>query len=160
MGVQTILIYIFLMWIGGAAQSTAGGIKCVRLLILLKAFKRELRRIIHPRASSRVTLDGAIVKDEVVSGVTAFFFAYVMIIIVATLLVSLDGHDFLTTFSAVLTAVSNVGPGFGLAGPMGNFSIFSPFSQVVMSVCMLAGRLEIFPLLVFVVPSYWRRGNQ
>ncbi len=154
------VLLMALMVIGACAGSTAGGLKCVRVLILLKAFKRELRRILHPRASSYVTLDGVIVKDEVMSGVTAFFSAYVMIIVTATLLVSFDGHDFMSTFSAVLATIGNVGPGFGLVGPMGSFAVFSPFSKVVLSICMLAGRLEIFPLLVLVIPTYWRRGNQ
>ncbi len=154
------VILMTLMITGASAGSTAGGMKCVRLLILIKAFKRELRRILHPRASSHVMLDGVIVKDDIISGVTAFFFTYVVIIIGATLLVSFDGHDFMTTFSAVLATIGNVGPGFALVGPMGNFAVFSPFSQIVLSLCMLAGRLEIFPLLVLVIPTYWRRGNQ
>ncbi len=154
------VILMTLMITGACAGSTGGGLKCVRLLLLLKTFKRELRRILHPRASSHVILDGVIVKDDIIGSVTAFFFTYIMIIVGATLLVSLDGHDFLTTFSAVLATIGNIGPGFSLIGPMGNFSVFSPFSQVILSLCMLAGRLEIFPLLVLVIPTYWRKGNQ
>ncbi len=149
-----------LMVLGACAGSTAGGLKCVRALILLKAFKRELRRILHPRASSYVTLDGVIVKDEVMSGVTTFFFAYVIILMGATLLVSFDGHDLLTTFSSVLATLGNIGPSAGLIGPVDDYTLFSPFAKSVLSVCMLAGRLEIFPLLVLSIPTYWRRGNQ
>lgn len=152
-------ILMALMVCGACGGSTAGGLKCVRLLLLLKAFRRELRRILHPRASSHVMLDGALVKEEIMSGVMTFFFTYVIIIAGATIIVSLDGHDFLTTFTAVLATISNIGPGFGLVGPTGSFAMFSPFSQVILSILMLAGRLEIFPLLVLVIPSYWRRGN-
>lgn len=152
-------ILLLLMVCGACAGSTGGGLKTVRLLLLFKAFKRELRRILHPRASMHIMLDGVIVKDEVVSGISNFFFAYIGIIVMATFLVSFDGFDFMTTFSSVLSAIGNIGPGMELTGPLGNYAMFSPFSKVVLSVCMLAGRLEIMPIMVFLIPSYWTRGN-
>ena len=153
------IILTMLMISGACAGSTSGGLKCVRLLLLFKAFRRELRRILHPRASSHIILDGVIVKDEVMSGVLTFFFTYVMIIAGATLLVSFDGRDLLTTFGSVLATLGNIGPSAGLIGPAEDYTLFSPFAKGVLSVCMLAGRLEIFPLLVMAVPAYWRRGN-
>ncbi len=153
------IILMMLMICGACAGSTSGGLKCVRLLLLFKAFRRELRRILHPRASSHIILDGVIVKDEVMGGVTTFFFTYVMLIAGATLLVSFDGHDLLTTFSSVIATLGNIGPSAGLIGPVDDYTLFSPFAKSVLSVCMLAGRLEIFPLIVLAIPTYWRRGN-
>ncbi|MDS1002703.1 TrkH family potassium uptake protein [Clostridium sporogenes] len=146
-------ILALLMITGCCAGSTGGGIKTVRIVLLFKAMKREINRIIHPRMVNSVKLDGKVVDDEIISQVGLFVFAYVSIIIIAVLLVSLDGMDIETTLSSVLATIGNIGPGFKVVGPIGNFSSYSPFSKIVFSFCMLAGRLEIYPMLVMFRPS-------
>ncbi|NFV12272.1 TrkH family potassium uptake protein [Clostridium sp. FAM 1755] len=146
-------ILALLMITGCCAGSTGGGIKTVRIVLLFKAMKREINRIIHPRMVNSVKLDGKVVDDEIISQVGLFVFAYVSIIIIAVLLVSVDGMDIETTLSSVLATIGNIGPGFKLVGPIGNFSSYSPFSKIVFSFCMLAGRLEIYPMLVMFRPS-------
>ncbi|NFA61987.1 TrkH family potassium uptake protein [Clostridium sporogenes] len=146
-------ILALLMITGCCAGSTGGGIKTVRIVLLFKAMKREINRIIHPRMVNSVKLDGKVVDDEIISQVGLFVFAYVSIIIIAVLLVSVDGMDIETTLSSVLATIGNIGPGFKVVGPIGNFSSYSPFSKIVFSFCMLAGRLEIYPMLVMFRPS-------
>ncbi|MCR1933324.1 TrkH family potassium uptake protein [Clostridium tepidum] len=146
-------ILALLMITGCCAGSTGGGIKTVRIVLLFKAMKREINRIIHPRMVNSVKLDDKVVDDEIISQVGLFVFAYVSIIIIAVLLVSIDGMDMETTLSSVLATIGNIGPGFKVVGPIGNFSSYSPFSKIVFSFCMLAGRLEIYPILVMLKPS-------
>ncbi|EJP6471677.1 TrkH family potassium uptake protein [Clostridium botulinum] len=146
-------ILALLMITGCCAGSTGGGIKTVRIVLLFKAMKREINRIIHPRMVNSVKLDGKVIDDEIISQVGLFVFAYVSIIIIAVLLVSVDGMDIETTLSSVLATIGNIGPGFKVVGPIGNFSSYSPFSKIVFSFCMLAGRLEIYPMLVMFKPS-------
>lgn len=150
-------IMLILMAVGACAGSTGGGIKTVRVVILFKAAVRELKKILHPRSVNVVRVSGKTVSDEMLAGVMHFFVVYVLILIFSTLLVSLDNKGFETSFTAVLTTLSNVGPGLGAVGPMGNFASFSVFSKSVLVFCMLAGRLEIFPILMLFVPSAWRR---
>lgn len=150
-------ILMLLMIIGASAGSTGGGIKVSRLLILFKAIRREIGLIIHPRRVETVNLENETMDDRVLTNVLVFICAYALLALTATLLISVDGHDFETTFTAVLAALGNIGPGFSLVGPMGNFGIFSGFSKLVLSFCMLAGRLEIFPMLVLFSPRVWRK---
>ena len=152
-------VLLMLMFIGGNAGSTAGGIKCIRIVLLTKVIKREIARIIHPRSVRTVKINGAAVDEEILSGVTAFFFIYILIFASAVLAVSLDGLDFESTFSAVATTLNNVGPGFGVFGPMGNFSGLSDLSTVVLTFCMLVGRLEVYPVLLLFAPTFWKRVN-
>lgn len=150
-------ILALLMLTGCCAGSTGGGIKTVRIVLLFKAMKREINKIIHPRMVNSVKLDGKVVEDETISQVGLFVFAYVSIIVIAVLLVSVDGMDIETTLSSVLATIGNIGPGFKVVGPIGNFSSYSPFSKIVFSFCMLAGRLEIYPMLVMLRPSRMRK---
>ncbi|MDF2522997.1 MAG: potassium transporter KefA [Clostridiales bacterium] len=152
-------ILLTLMLIGGCAGSTAGAIKNIRILLLLKTIKKELMKIIHPRSVFSVKTGGKVVEDEVLSGVMAFFFTYMLIFGVAVLALTFEGHDFEVAISAVATTIGNVGPGFGIVGPMGNFSVMSDASTILLSICMLIGRLEIFPILLLFVPSFWKRVN-
>ena len=152
-------VLLMLMFIGGNAGSTAGGIKCIRIVLLAKVIKREIARIIHPRSVRTVKINGATVDEEILSGVTAFFFIYILIFAFAVLAVSLDGLDFESTFSAVATTLNNVGPGFGVFGPMGDFSGLSDLSTVVLTFCMLVGRLEVYPVLLLFAPTFWKRVN-
>lgn len=150
-------ILLVLMVIGACAGSTGGGIKVTRLVTLLKAVKQEVGRVIHPRRVTRVRADGAVVDDGVLRNILIFFFAYILIVIIACIAVSVDGFDLVSNLSAVLSATGNIGPGLGQVGPMSNFSAYSGFSKLVLSFCMLAGRLEIFPMLLLFSPAMWRR---
>ena len=151
------MMLILVMFVGGCAGSTAGGVKVSRVVILFKDLKRELRRILHTREVRPLTLEGERVAEGTVSSVTVFFFAYIVILLVCALIVSLDEVDFTTAFTAALTTISNVGPGFALVGPTCNFAFLSALSKVVLTITMLLGRLEIMPLLVLLFPSVWKR---
>ena len=151
------VILTLLMLMGCCAGSTGGGIKTVRIVLLFKAIKREINKIIHPRMVNLVKLDGKVIEDESISSVAIFTFLYIIIILGAVFLVSFDGMDMETTFSSVLATISNIGPGFGVVGPMGNFSSFSPMSKLVFSFCMLAGRLEIYPMLIIFKFTKWKK---
>ena len=152
------MVLMFLMFFGGCAGSTAGGLKCSRFIIIIKSVLRELRRISHPRSVNVIKFNGVTLDEEVVTGTTMYFLTYVCIFLCGLLLISLNGFDFETTFSAVLTSISNVGPGFGeLIGPMGNFAAMSWFSKLVLSFLMLIGRLEIFPMLLLFSPALWTK---
>ncbi len=152
---QTILF--LLMVIGACGGSTGGGMKISRLIILVKKCGRELIRLVHPRAVSTVRLDGKAVDSQTSHDVGIFFIAYMGIVGGMTLLVSLDGFDFTTTISAVTACMSNIGPGLGVVGPSGNFADFSILSKLLLSVTMLLGRLEIFPLLLTLTPVIYRK---
>ncbi len=151
------LVLIVVMFVGGCAGSTAGGIKVSRIVLLFKGFKRDLRRILHTREVRPLTLDGHRVEEGTISSVSLFFFAYIVILFFSALIVSIDELDFTSAFTASLTSISNVGPGFGLVGPTCNFSFLSPLSKLTLAFTMLLGRLEIMPLLVLFLPSVWRK---
>ena len=150
-------ILVLVMFCGGCAGSTAGGVKVSRLVLLVKGVRRDMRRIMHSREVRPITLDGQRVGEETLSSVSVFFFAYIAILLFGTLVVSLDGVEFTASFTASLTAISNVGPGLGALGPTCNFGFLSDFSKLVLTLTMLLGRLEIMPLLVLLMPSVWRR---
>ncbi len=150
-------ILVFLMFIGGCAGSTAGGITNIRVLILFKAAKRDLMKIIHPRAVYSVRIGGKTINEHTLSEVLGFFFMYIIIFCGAILIVSIEGKDLVTTFTSVATTIGNVGPGLGLVGPRGNFSGFTDLSKLVFSFCMIVGRLEIYPILLLAFPAFWKK---
>ena len=150
-------ILLTLMFFGSCAGSTAGGIKSVRVLVLLKSVVYEIRRTIHPNSVQTIKIDTKSINDDTLKSILTFFFSYILIIIIAVILVSLDDFDFMTTFSSVLSMVSNIGPGFSLVGPMGNFADFSSFSKIVLSACMIFGRLEVIPVLILLSPANWKK---
>ena len=150
------IILMGVMIIGACAGSTGGGMKISRILIMLKSVKREMQRLLHPKSVNIVKVNGKKVKEETLQGVYVYFIAYVAIFVVSVLLISLNNFDFATTFSGVLTTISNVGPGISKVGPIENFSIFSDFSKIVFCLDMLIGRLEIFPFLMLFSPNLWR----
>ena len=150
-------ILVLVMFFGGCAGSTAGGVKVSRIVLLCKSLRRDLRRVMHSREVRPITLDGHRVTEETVSSVAVFFFTYIAILLLGTLVLTLDEIDFTAAFTASLTAISNVGPGLGAVGPTCNFGFLSGVSKLVMSAIMLLGRLEIMPLLVLLMPSVWRR---
>ncbi len=150
-------ILLFLMFAGACAGSTGGGIKTVRLLILLKSIRIGLQKRLHPHSVKVMKVSGKAVSDDVVKGVFVYLTIYVAIVIVSVLLISVDNMDFETTFSAVMACFNNIGPGFSVVGATGNYSTFSNFSKIVLSLNMLLGRLEIFPILLLFVPSSWKK---
>ena len=152
------VVLMFLMVVGACAGSTGGGMKIARLLLMVKGFGKDISLILHPRIVKPVTVDGKAVDEKTIRSVFIFFFVYVMICVFAMLVVSLEGHDFVTTFTAALAAVSNVGPGLGVIGPSGNFADFSALSKLTLGLCMLLGRLEIMPILLLLSPALWRKG--
>ena len=130
-------ILVLVMFFGGCAGSTAGGVKVSRIVLLCKALRRDLRRVMHSREVRPITLDGHRVTEETVSSVSVFFFAYIAIMLLGTLILSLDNIDFTAAFTASLTAISNVGPGLGALGPTCNFGFLSDFSKLVLKLCIL-----------------------
>ena len=123
----------------------------------MRAAKAELRKILHPHTVKVITVDGKPVSGETVRAVSTYFILYVPIAAASVLLVSLDGYDGSTTLTAVLATFNNIGPGLGLCGPAGNFAFFSPLAKVVLCIDMLLGRLELYPMLVLLMPSTWRK---
>lgn len=150
-------ILVLLMFVGACAGSTGGGIKVSRIVILAKSVKKELRQYLHPHSISKIKMDGKPVEHEVVRSINVFLMAYLLIYAVSMLIVSLDNFDFTTTFTSVAATINNIGPGLDLVGPAANFGILSVPSKLVLTFDMLAGRLEIFPLLLLFVPDTWRK---
>ncbi|MCR5784902.1 MAG: TrkH family potassium uptake protein [Eubacterium sp.] len=152
---QTILV--ILMFIGACASSTGGGIKVARILIYLKLIKKELRSFVHPNSVRAIKLDGRSVSKETSAATGAFLMLYAFVFFVSVLVISLDNFDFTTNFTAVAATINNIGPGLCEVGPASNFSGFSDLSKFVLMFDMLAGRLELFPLLVLFAPRSWKR---
>ena len=150
-------VLVLLMLIGASAGSTGGGIKVSRIVILAKSVKKELKQYLHPHSISKIKMDGKPVEHEVVRSINVFLIAYLLIYAVSMLIVSLDNFDFTTTFTSVAATINNIGPGLDLVGPAANFGILSVPSKLVLIFDMLAGRLEIFPLLLLFVPDTWRK---
>ena len=151
------VLLVLLMMCGACAGSTGGGMKCSRILLLLKCVRREIRQILHPRSVSVVKLDGRVVDEKVLHTVMVFLGSYMLIAFSAMLVVALDDFSFGTTFTAVIACIGNIGPGLEHVGPMGNFADFSALSKIVLSMCMIIGRLEVFPILVLFSKSAWQR---
>lgn len=147
---------LMLMLVGGCAGSTCGGLKLSRVIILLKTAYADLRRMVHPRSINPVQIDGKRVAPETIRAVHTYFVMYIFIILTCTALLSLNGFDTATNFSASLACLSNIGPGIGINGPYGNYSMFSDLSKMVLSFVMLLGRLEIYPILLLLLPSTWK----
>ncbi|RHV49072.1 TrkH family potassium uptake protein [Lachnospiraceae bacterium OM04-12BH] len=139
---------VLLMIIGACAGSTGGGFKVSRLIILLKAMMAEVRHIITPKAINPVRIDGKPIDKETLNSIRIYAAAYLILICLFTWILSLDGKDLTTNVTAVLSCFNNIGPGLGGVGPMNNFGIYSDWAQVLLSLCMLTGRLEIFPMLL------------
>ena len=152
------MILLLLTVTGACAGSTAGGLKLSRILILMKNSIREIRQALRPRSVNVTRLDGCILPEDTVRTTINYFSVYALIFLLGSLLISVDGFSVETTLTASLTCLNNVGPGLGVVGPAGNFAAFSAFSKIILTLEMLIGRLEIYPLLIFLSPSTWRRG--
>ena len=149
-------VLVLLMFGGGCAGSTAGGMKLSRVIILVKSFFHELRQQIMPSRVKRIWFESKPVSDQTVKSVQVFFFAYMAIAGLVVLILSFDGTDLLTNITASIACMSNIGPGLGAVGPSCNFGFYSDLSKLVMSLEMLMGRLEIFPVMFLLSPSVWK----
>lgn len=151
------MILLGLMFSGACAGSTGGGIKVSRLLVLVKSIIKEVRVLVHPKSTVKVKLNGRPLEHETLRGISVFFMAYCFIFAAALAIISLDNLDFTTNFTAVTATLSNIGPGFSLVGPTANFSCYSLGSKLVLTLTMIIGRLEIFPVLILFSSKIWKR---
>lgn len=150
-------LLMILTFIGACAGSTCGGIKISRVIILFKGMAKELHTMIQPRQVKKIKMDSHTIDHETVRSVNVFMVAYIMIFVISLILISFDNNDLITSFTAVATTISNVGPGLEKIGPTSNFSFFSSPAKAVLIFDMLAGRLELFPMLLLFTPSTWRK---
>lgn len=152
---RTLLVMI--MFIGACAGSTGGGVKVSRIVILFKSMHKELLAIIHPKQVKKIKLNSHPIEHSVVRGVNVFMVAYLVTYLISLILISFDNHDLITNFTAVSAAINNIGPGLELVGPTLNFGFFSVPAKIVLIFDMLAGRLELFPMLLLFTPSTWKK---
>ena len=150
-------VLVILMFIGACAGSTGGGIKVSRIIVLIKTVIKEFHSYIHPKSIRKVKIEGKPVEHEVVRATNVYFITFTILFVLSLFIVSIEGKDLVTTFTAISATINNIGPGLELVGPMGNFNIFTPLSKWVMIFDMLAGRLELFPLLILFHPTMWKQ---
>lgn len=150
-------ILVFLMFIGACAGSTGGGIKVSRFIAVFKTVRKELNSYIHPKSVKKIKMDGKPIEHDVVRSINVYFITFIVLFCMSLLLVSLEGYDMTTNFTAVTATINNIGPGLNMVGPTENFGFFGPLSKYVLMFDMLAGRLELFPLLILLHPSLWRQ---
>jgi trk system potassium uptake protein TrkH len=151
------LILLLCMFIGASAGSTGGGMKCLRIMLCFKYCYRELFSLIHPRAVSPIKIGGKTVPDDVMRSVVGFLALYMGLFAVSTVALAGLGVDFRTSFSAIAASIGNIGPGFGLVGPVENYAHIPYLGKWLLIWCMLLGRLEIFTVIILVVPEFWRK---
>ncbi|HAY88009.1 MAG TPA: potassium transporter [Bacteroidetes bacterium] len=151
------MLILFLMFTGGSAGSTAGGVKIVRHLIIFKNGYIEFKRLLHPRAVIPVRINDKSVEQSIVYNVLAFFFIYLFIFIMGALVIAMFGHDILTAAGASIACLGNIGPGIGRVDPSNNFAFFSEGAQIFLSFLMLLGRLELFTVLILLTPAFWKK---
>ena len=150
-------ILVLLMFFGACAGSTAGGLKISRIIIMVKSGIRKLRLSLQPRKVETIYMDKKPISDETINSVNGYFIMYIIILLLCTLVISIDNNDVLTNFTASLSCLSNIGPGLNMVGPYGNFDVFSGFSKFVLTIVMIAGRLELIPILLLFSPRTWKK---
>lgn len=150
-------ILVLLMFVGACAGSTGGGIKVSRFLLLFKAIGKELRWFLHPNSVRHITMDGKVIPHNVIRSLNVYMSVYILLFAGSVFLISFDGYDLVTNFTAIAATLNNIGPGLALVGPTQNFALFSGGAKLVMIFDMLAGRLELFPLLLLFYPETWRK---
>ena len=150
-------ILVILMFIGACAGSTGGGIKVSRFIIAFKSFIKEIISYLHPRSVKKIKIEGKPLEHETLRATNVYFMTYMVIFAVSVLLVSVENKDLVTNFAAVAATFNNIGPGLSLVGPMANFGHFTDFTKYILMFDMLAGRLEIFPMLLLFCPAVWKR---
>ena len=153
------LVMVLLMFVGACAGSTGGGFKVSRLVILVKSIKKEMAGYIHPHSVKKVKMDGKPIEHEVIRSTNVYFITFMLIYVTSVFLVSLEGQDLGTCFTAVLATFNNIGPGLNAVGPAANFGVLSGFSKWVLIFDMLAGRLELFPILMLFHPGLWKEAH-
>jgi len=150
-------ILLILMFVGGCAGSTGGAIKNIRVLLLLKQAYREIHKLIHPKAITPIRLGDKTISEEVMRNITGFFFLYVFIFVVCTFIMTILGLDIVSAMASVAATLGNVGPGLGLVGPAQNYTFIPPLGKIILILCMLLGRLEIYTVLILVIPEFWKK---
>jgi trk system potassium uptake protein TrkH len=150
-------ILVFLMFIGACAGSTGGGIKVSRFIAVIKTVRKELGSYIHPKSVKKIKMDGKPIEHDVVRSINVYFITFLLVFCISLFLVSFEDYDLTTSFTAVAATINNIGPGLNLVGPAENFGFFHPFTKYVLMFDMLAGRLELFPLLILLHPALWRQ---
>jgi trk system potassium uptake protein TrkH len=148
---------VVLMFIGGSTGSTGGGMKCMRILLLLKQGRRELSRLIHPHGVIPVRVGGKVVSEEVIQAIWGFFFLFILVFVLASAIMALLGLDIITAFVSVAATINNIGPGLGMVGPMDNYTSIPIIGKWILIFCMLIGRLELYTVIVLLVPEFWKR---
>ena len=152
---KTVLVIV--MFVGACAGSTGGGIKVSRFIILFKGFAREINTLVHPKQVKKITIDKRALDGEVIRSVNSYIACYILVFVVSLLLITIDGRDLVTNFTAVAATLNNIGPGLSGVGPASNYADFSVFSKLVLIFDMLAGRLELFPMLILFSPAAWKK---
>ena len=147
------VILVVLMFIGACAGSTGGGIKVSRIVIMLKTVKKELNNYSHPKSIKKIMFEKKAVEHEVLRAINVYLITFIIVFTSSLTLLSFENHDFSTTFTAVAATINNIGPGLNMVGPTGNFAFWSIPSKFVLMIDMLAGRLELFPLLILFSPK-------
>ena len=150
-------ILLLLMFIGGSAGSTAGGMKVIRILVLFKLIKREILKLFHPRAVIPIKINGKVVSNETIAGINSFMSLYMLVFVLSTILISLEGVDLVSAFSSVVATLGNIGPGLSFVGPIKTFNGYSQIAKVFFSFLMLLGRLELFTIIALLAPRNWRK---
>ncbi|MBE6668275.1 MAG: TrkH family potassium uptake protein [Ruminococcaceae bacterium] len=152
---QTLIVLV--MIIGACAGSTGGGIKVSRIIVMWKLIRREMSTALHPKQVKKISMDGQIIERDVVRSIYGFFFCYILLFVISMVILAIDGNDLITNFTSVAATIGNVGPGLAKVGPIGNYGFFSPLSKLMLTFNMLAGRLELYPMLLLFVPSTWKK---
>lgn len=150
-------LLVMLMFVGACAGSTGGGIKVSRFVILIKTFFKEMYQILHPRGIRIIKFEGKKVEHHVLRSINTYFAGYILVFIISVLIVCINDFDLITNFTSVASALNNIGPGLSVVGPMGSFGELNVVSKLVLSFDMLAGRLELFPILLLFLPSTWKK---
>jgi trk system potassium uptake protein TrkH len=151
------LILLLCMFIGASAGSTGGGVKCLRVMLCLKFCYKQLFALIHPHVVSHVKLGGKVVSDDVMQSILGFLALYIMLFTISSVILAGMGVDFTTSFTAVAASIGNIGPGFGMVGPVDNYAQIPYLGKWLLIWCMLLGRLEIFTIIILIVPEFWRK---
>jgi len=146
-----------MMFVGGCTGSTGGGIKCFRIILLLQQGYRELYRLIHPRAVLPIKMMGKRVSSETMEGVWGFFFLYILLFVISSLIMTCLGLDLSTAVSSVAACIGNVGPGLGAVGPAESYHYLPPLGKWLLTFCMLIGRLEVYTVFVLFIPEFWKK---
>lgn len=154
------LVLFLLMFVGASSGSTGGAIKVVRVLVIFKLIRREMQKVLHPKAVIPISINGHALKPEIVTSIASFFALYIMTFLAASLALTFEGIDMVSATSAVAATLGNIGPGFGVVGPLLTYSEFNVLTKLLLSFMMLIGRLELFTILVVINPSFWKQGNK